>query len=779
MLRIFLLGPFEVDVNDQRLPATVWKRRKAKTLLKLLALRPLHQLHIEAAMDLLWPELSSADSRNNLDRTLYYLRRSLASGGAAPALTLSDGMLTLGGPVWTDVAAFEQALAGADERATLEAAVALYRGPLLEEDRNEEWVIEPRQRLAAQHRELLRRLAALHQAARSYPAMIGALQRILDSDATDEQAHRDLMRAFVLAGRRSDALSQYQRCRAVLDNELGLEPEAETETLYAQIVRGEISPDQRAAAPAAPIASPAARLPAPSNALIGRAAEVAAVAALLRQPGVRLVTLIGPPGVGKTRLGLAVAAAMEAEFSDGAVLVPLALISDPAQLAATIAHRLGLQIGADGASGGLIEQVYNRQLLLCLDNFEHLLAASDLLAELLAGCPQLKLLVTSRSVLQLSAEQVYIVPALALPDPQTGGALDGALRSAAVQLFVARASAAVPGFALSAESSRAVSEICQRVDGLPLLIELAAARIRSFPPSVLLQRLSHRLQVLTVGARDLPKRQQTLRAALDWSYELLEPGQQRLLAQLGVFSASWGAAAISAVCGADGASDDLDGDLAALVDHSLLQRAPGDDDAQYVMLATVHEYARALLQARPDAAATVAAHAGYFLGVAEAAAHGWYSGEQLRWLAVLDRERANLHSAMAWAVAGDPALALRLGSALTAFWRLRGDWRLGYDWLVAALTAAHDTGAVDDATVARALLAAGQLGVLLQDYDRARALLEESQARYAVLGDRQGSAHATFGIATILLYQHADEPQALALLEESLTATARLATSRA
>ena len=510
-------------------------------------------------------------------------------------------------------------------------------------------------------------------------------------------------------------------------------------------------------------------LPLQPTPLGGREREVAEVTQRLLSSGTRLLTLTGPGGTGKTRLALQAAADLLEEFEEVAFFVSLAALTDPELVTSAIAAPLGVFEAADRPlEEGIKEYLREKKVLLILDNFEQVLEGAQFVAQLLSACPGLEILATSRIPLGLYGEKEYLVPPLSLPDPERLPSLERLTQYEAVRLFIERAQDARPDFLVTNDNAATVAEICARLDGLPLAIELAAARVKVLGPQKMLDRLSDRLKLLARGARDLPERQRTLRASMEWSHALLEEGEKILFARLSVFAGGRTLEGIEAVCATEGSLpiDVLDG-VESLVDKSLLREEEGPGgEPRFVMLETVHEYATEKLEESGEAEELRTRHAQYFLALAEEAEPELKGPRQFEWIERLEAEHDNMRAAFSWLFeVGDIELGLRLAGALRRFWHVRGYFDEGRRRLEQALAKNSRTSA---AARAKALDAVGGLAHDQGDIARAAAAAREGlklSARADTESRRVASFKRTLGITA---EREGDYERATELHEESL-----------
>jgi predicted ATPase/DNA-binding SARP family transcriptional activator len=728
-----LLGPLEVEAGGAVLPVGGPRQR---ALLAYLLLYANEVVSDSRLIDALWGEEPPSRAANSLQVAVHQLRKLL---GRERIETVGDGYRLRLEPGELDLERFGELL----ERNPA-TALELWRGPALA------GVDAPFAQAESARLEELRLAAVearieeeLRSGAREL--LVPDLERLIAEHPFRERLRGQLMLALYRAGRQVEALDAYREARRVLVEELGIEPGPELQELERAILR-----QDPALVPPALAAERGARLPVPATPLVGRRLELAAVTALLRSD-VRLLTLTGPGGTGKTRLALEAGRDVLDDFDD-VVFVDLGPLTDPQLVLTTIAEALGAQPALDSVK----ETMRRARLLLLLDNFERVDEGAPVVSELLAAAPGLKTLATSRTALRLSGEHEYAVPPLSVP---AAGEVDVAAlaRNEAVALFVARAAAVRPGFELGDEHAADVAEICRALDGLPLALELAAARIKLLTPAELRDRLGRRLDLLTGGPRDAPARQQTLRATIDWSYELLATEEQRLFRDLGVFAGGWSLEAAERGCEAG-----LDG-LSALVDQSLVR--PADERQRFRMLETVREYALERLVASGEGNAVRRRHAEYFADVAERAdGEMRVAPDPAAWLDRLEADHDNVRAALAWSSStGEAELECRLVAGMRLFWVFRGHIREGGMHAEAAVAR---SASVPAPLRAKTLAAAGLIEFRQGDFDRSLERCAGALELYRELEDHYGIAWMAHELATIS-HAQGDLARALELYEES------------
>ena len=784
-MRIGVLGPLEVSDAAGR-PVRVGGHR-VRALLILLALDAGRVVPTHALIDRLWPAERPGDAANALQSLVSRLRLALRQAGVPDGVVESSpaGYRLAVPPEAVDAAAFEsqaragsQALARGDARAAaslLRAALGQWRGSALTDVAGEEFAFAPAARLAelraAATLDLIEADLALGAADAT---TIGELRELTAADQLAERPAALLMRALAAAGRQSEALAVYQRTREHLAEHLGVDPSRRLEQAYLAILRQEIpqaaTPPHTAAAPGQ--AEPeqyreaggprAVRVRRPPTSFIGRDGDVADVVKRLRAE--RLVTLTGPGGVGKTRLATEVAGRVTVP----AWLAELAPVTDPAEVAYAVLDALGLRErsiaprGAETAGdpvGRLAAALADRDAVLILDNCEHVIdAAAGLAARLLTDCPKVKVLVTSREPLQIPGETLHVVAPL--PAPAEYDLPEISSTYPAVRLFVDRAAAVLPGFQLDAANGAAVASICRNLDGMPLAIELATPWLRTLTPAQLAARLDDRFALLTAGSRTALPRHQTLRAVVDWSWDLLSERERVLARRLAVFPGGATLSAAERVCAGQPGQEavPLPADavlptLAGLVGKSLLTRsdAEGDGEPRYRMLATVRAYGLKRLAEAGEDTATKVGSARYYLELVETADPQLRTRTQGHWFRVLTAEQDNVHAAIRWAVARqDTDTALRFVRAMGYYWVQRGYGEA--DALcreVLAMTPPPLTVQLAEARVICAMLAAGWNW----DLDRVREPLTEALDALHGLGADYTSFHPLVAMAEPVLMQ--------------------------
>jgi predicted ATPase/DNA-binding SARP family transcriptional activator len=781
ILTLNFLGPWQVHRADGE-PAGLGYD-KVRALLAFLAVENGRAHSREALTALLWPELPQAAARNNLRQVLHTLREGLADRLVDPPYLLTSRasiQFNPHSPYHLDVESFTTAVTDSQAHGhrnaaschtcarRLARAVDLYRGPFLQDfflpdsAAFEEWAAVRREGLSRQMLVALERLVAFYERRGHYERALQYTHRQLEIEPWREAAHRRVMGLHVLRGERNAALAQYAACRALLAEELGVEPEAATTQLYERIkTGGENLVHRMEAGLAPPGKTPGSRafhVPLPPTPFIGRQVELEQIAALIDGEHCRLLTLAGPGGVGKTRLALQTAADQRHNFPDGIYFVNLASLHTLDMLVQSIADATGLDASGPGdASARLIEQLRGKDLFLILDNFEHLREGIDLLGGFLRAAPHMMLLVTSRERLNLRGETVLTVEGFSTPNElRSGTELEALLHSDAVQLFLQGARRAQPAFDLPAQELGSVVDICRLVGGLPLAIELAAAWTRYLTPAEIAAEIAGDPRFLQARWRDLPERHRDLWAVFDHSWALLTPEEQAVLSRLAVFPVGFERAAADEVAGADLST------LASLTDKSLLQRHPS---GRYQWHPLFREYVQEKLLEGGESPAARWRHFQYFLDLAESAENAG-GQEQVNALERLATENENLAAALEFArERGEVQAGLRLAVALYRFWNWRSHFREGCRWFDAFLA---DSAGLPDELLARAYFSSGVLSVQQKDYGRAEAHLNESLSLRRTLGDERGQA-ACLNSLGILAWSQEEYERAGHLLERSLS----------
>ncbi len=776
-LHIQLLGGFQLSLDIT--PITTLDSPRLQALLAYLLLQrtaPHARAHLAFQ---LWPDTTEAQAQANLRTLLHRFRHALPHADQFLHIDTQTVQWRMDAPYTLDVADVDRALAqaAAAERAGDQAAVCAalrdaaeqYRGDLLP-GWYDDWVLVERERLRQTFLVGLEKLVVLLEQAEEYVAGIGYAQRLLRHDPLHEAAYQHLMRLHARSGDRASVVRAYHTCVTVLARELSVEPSPATTEIYGQLRHMETQSPPPATRPTSLGAGDRRdNLPIALSSFIGRTRELAEVRRLLGTT--RLVALTGAGGGGKTRLALAVATAVVPEYPDGVWLVELAALTDRAQVVQAVAAALGVcEEPQRPLTATLVDALRARTLLLVLDNCEHLLdSCAQLATTLLSACPRLRILATSREALGVAGETSWLVPSLSLPDPQHVLTRMELVEAEAVGLFVERAAAALPTFRLTPENASDVVQVCRRLDGIPLAIELAAARVKVLSMAQLAARLDDCFRLLSAGGWTAVPRQQSLRATIDWSYALLAEPERALFRRLSVFAGGWTLEAAEVVCAGDClAGDEVLEALAHLVDKSLVvvERQDGGP-VRYRLLEAVRQYSHEKLRESGEAESIERQHAHFFLALAEAAEQELRGAQQVVWLDRLEREHDNVRGALAWSQAArDGAeVGLRLAGALWLFWLLRGN----LSETRASLRGLLGRPEMHAPTVARAkaLYVAGLLAGAQSDFAPACMLLEESLALGQALEDKHAIAYARNWLGIVASLQ-GDNLAARVLLAGSL-----------
>jgi len=769
-LSLGVLGPLRVLIDDT--PVAQLESDKVRALLVYLAVEADQPHRRESLVGLLWPECPEQVARHNLRQALLNLRQAIDDHRARPPYLLISRetiQLNRASDVSLDLAQFhtlcraceQERRHGSDDgslrAARLEELVKLYRGEFLQgfflEDSAEfeEWALLQRESLHQRALDAHSELAGYYEQHGDFQAARRHALRQLELDPWREEAHCQLMRALALDGQRSAALAQYEACRRVLAEELGVEPSASTRELAEQIRAGKLQ--AREGAPASTPAAPGRSLPIALTSFHGREQELADLGRLLADAECRCLSLVGPGGIGKTRLALQAAQRHSAGFAHGVAFVPLASVGSAEAAVAAIAAAIHCTFyGPSEPKEQLLTHLGDKQMLLILDNVEQLLADAplpagfvELMLTILHRAPRVKLLVTSRQVLDLQGEWVLDVRGLAFPEAGKTAKVD---QYAAVALFLQRARHACPGFAADEADLAAIAQICRLVEGMPLAIELAATWSRTLSAAEIAQEIAGSLDVLSAALRDLPERHRSMRVVFDRSWQRLSAGERQVLARLSVFRGGFSRPAAEQVAGATLPI------LSALVNRTLVRRTAA---GRYGLHELVRQYGAGHLAADAEAqAAAQERHYDYFLALAEAADRQLRGRKQLEWLGRLEEEHDNLRTALEWALHRDPAApggeepTLRLAGALRWFWRMRGHFHEGRSWLSRALRHGPERRS---AARGRALLGKALLINALGDLGAALPPAEESAAICRELGDRVGLAEALTLLGLTLVWQ--------------------------
>jgi len=755
-LSLHLLGPPRFKLGEAVI--SIPRRKVASLLIYLAVTAKAHSR--EVLINLLFPKQSRQRARADFRNTLSVLKNSI--GENRLVVDSSTIYLKTENDLWVDVHEFRTLIAEEPlktlpperQMQALTDAVRLYRGDFLsgfylrDSVGFDEWQFLEQEGLRKDYASALQQLVMLLEDQEDFDKAIIYGRRWLALDPLEEAAHRELIRMYAASGNRTLALRQYEKCREILEKELGEDPEEETEELA-----GAIRSHSKILNPKSRFEDHPNNLPIDPLPFIGRESEMSGLIDTLIRREVRILTLTGAGGTGKTRLAVEAASRLGDRFEHGIFFVDLLRARAPAEVIPVIARVLDVREPIGHGSGLLaIVKGYlrNRRILLLLDNFEHVCRASSQVAEFIANSPGLKVLVTSRERLHIKGELEQHIPPLKIPEVGDDKDLRSLTKVDSVRLFALRAAAANPDFSLTDQNAAAVAEICRHLDGLPLAIELAASRLNILSSRDLMRELTGRLQLLRERSSTRPLRHQTLCSAIDWSYNLLDKHEKQLFTNFSVFSGGCSFQAVEQVCGTRdiNAESNLLDTLASLIDKSLVRQEIVDGDSRFSMLETIGECARTRLEESVEAGDVRNRHADYYLSLAMEAEPELHGPDQLRWLDKLERENGNLHTALSRLLhERQVRKALQLAASLKWFWYRYGHFSEGQKWLEQTLTAA--TAIKYPALRAKALDALGWTFFIQGNWSSARDLYHQSLQLFREHGDRTGEGTALSDLGVV------------------------------
>jgi len=749
-LHLTLLGGARITQDES--PLTGFVSAKVQALLCYLTVTGRPHTRAELA-GLLWGDMADSVAAGNLRKALSNLNQIV---GTHLTITRQTVAFNHASPHWLDVEVFQARLQSESEPELLREAVALYHGDFLQgfyvraAPAFEEWMLLERERLKDMALRALQTLTRYYAARRDYASGLECASRLLALDPWREEAHQQMMRLLAQTGQRSAALAQYETCRRLLREELGVEPMAETVALYESIREATLTPPDN--------------LPSPPTPMVGRENELVEIARLLNQPDCRLLALVGMSGIGKTHLALVAAKAQSKNFLNGAFFVPLAPIRSADFLVPTMAESIGLTLySGDSPQSQLLHYLSEKRLLLVLDSFERVLAGVNVVAEILAHAPGVKILATSTERLNLHGEWIFPVGGLSVPTNSPDEAIEN---FSAIQLFLQRAQSLSRRVPLSKAEKHCVVHICQLVEGMPLAIELASAWMRASPCHEIAAEIERNRDFLATTLRDVPERHRSMRAVFDHAWSLLSQAEREAFSKLVVFRNGFERLAAEQIAGA---SLPL---LSALMDKSLLTRS---EAGRYQTHDLLRQYAKEKLEQSSFEFQIRDRHLDFFLHLAEEADPQMHGPNQIEWLDRLEAEHDNLRAALEWALRGAHAavpgaleVALNLASSLGLFWDLRGHFSEGRQWLEQALELEMPPSASIQwkAMRAKALYWAGNLAKWQGDYYRAAELAEANLALCRELDDHWRLAYALYLLGSVTAKQ-GDLERAKGLLDES------------